>query len=75
MYASWASSTWALPPRLRACWAKMSRISAVRSTTLTLTMLSSRRSWLGESSPSQITVSAPTDATMSASSAALPAPT
>ena len=75
MYESWASSTWTLPSRLRACWAKMSRISAVRSITLTLTMLSSRRSWLGDSSPSQITVSAPTDATISASSAALPAPT
>jgi hypothetical protein len=36
MYCSWASSTWALPSRLRACWAKMSRISAVRSMTLTL---------------------------------------
>ena len=35
-YCSWASSTWALPSLLRACWAKMSRISAVRSMTLTL---------------------------------------
>ena len=38
MYCSWASSTWALPSRLRACWAKMSRISAVRSMTLTCTI-------------------------------------
>ena len=42
MYCSWASSTWALPSRLRACWAKMSRISAVRSMTLTCTTPSSR---------------------------------
>ena len=55
MYCSWASSTWALPSRLRACWAKMSRISAVRSMTLTCTTPSRRRSWLGVSSPSQIT--------------------
>ena len=39
MYCIWASSTWALPSRLLACWAKMSRISAVRSTTLTLSDL------------------------------------
>src|SRR5229473_3373531 len=44
MYCSWASSTWTLPSRLRACWAKMSRISAVRSMTLTCTTPSSRRS-------------------------------
>ena len=47
MYCSWASSTCALPSRLRACWAKMSRISAVRSMTLTLTTSSSWRSWPG----------------------------
>jgi hypothetical protein len=40
-YCIWASSTWALPSRLRACWAKMSRIKAVRSMTLTLTTSSS----------------------------------
>src|ERR1700733_7388209 len=74
-YCSCASSTWALPSLLRACWAKMSRISAVRSTTLTRTMPSSLRSWLAASSPSQMTVSAPVDVTSSASSAALPAPT
>ena len=75
MYCSWASSTWALPSRLLACWAKMSRISAVRSITLTLTTPSRRRSWLGLSSPSQITVSAPVAATIPASSFALPEPT
>ena len=46
-YCSWASSTCALPSRDLACWAKMSRISAVRSMTLTLTCVSSLRSWLG----------------------------
>ena len=54
MYCIWASSTCALPSRLFACWAKMSRISAVRSMTLTLTTSSSLRSWPGVSSPSQI---------------------
>ena len=59
MYCICASATCALPSRLRACWAKMSRISAVRSTTLTLTTSSRWLSWPGVSSPSQMTVSAP----------------
>jgi hypothetical protein len=42
-YCNWASSTCALPSRLLACWAKMSRISAVRSMTLTLTTSSRAR--------------------------------
>ena len=46
-YCSWASSTWALPSALLACAAKMSRISAVRSMTLTLTRSSRLRSWAG----------------------------
>ena len=75
MYCICASSTWALPSRLVACWAKMSRISAVRSTTLTLSTFSSWLSWPGVSSPSQMTVSAPLAATMSRISAALPEPT
>ena len=54
MYCICASSTCALPSRLLACWAKMSRISAVRSTTLTLSTFSSWLSWPGVSSPSQI---------------------
>ena len=33
LYSSCASSTWSLPSALTACWAKMSRISCVRSTT------------------------------------------
>ncbi|OLT46794.1 hypothetical protein BJF88_04145 [Cellulosimicrobium sp. CUA-896] len=73
-YSSCASSTCALPSRDFACWAKMSRISAVRSTTLTLTMSSSARRWEGASSPSTTTVSAPLAATTSASSSALPDP-
>ena len=73
-YSSWASSTCALPSRDLACWAKMSRIRAVRSTTLTLTTSSRLRRWDGLSSPSTTTVSAPVSATMSPSSAALPEP-
>mmetsp|Transcript_8229 Transcript_8229/g.16481 ORF Transcript_8229/g.16481 Transcript_8229/m.16481 type:complete len:259 (-) Transcript_8229:456-1232(-) len=34
LYVSMASVTWSFPSRVRACWANMSRISAVRSTTL-----------------------------------------
>ena len=75
MYSSWANCTCALPSRLRACWAKMSRISHVLSTTLTLTIASSLFSWLGLSSPSQMTVSAPVAATIPRSSLALPDPT
>ncbi len=33
LYSSCASSTWSLPSAVTACWAKMSRISCVRSTT------------------------------------------
>ena len=73
-YCSWASSTCALPSRLFACWAKMSRIRAVRSMTLTLTTSSRARRWLGASSVSQTTVSAPSAMTMSRSSCALPLP-
>ena len=47
----------------------MSRISAVRSTTLTLTLSSRFLSWPGLSSPSQITVSAPLLLTISFNSA------
>ena len=59
------------PPGCLACWAKMSRISAVRSMTLTLTTSSSWLSWPGVSSPSQMTVSAPVATTMSRSSLGL----
>ena len=74
MYCICASCTCALPSRLFACWAKMSRISAVRSITLTLTTSSSWISWPGVSSPSQMTVSAPVDRTTSRTSRALPEP-
>ena len=40
-YSSWASSTWSRPSCVRACRAKMSRISRLRSMTLTLSRLSS----------------------------------
>src|SRR5699024_8138652 len=73
-YSSWASSTCALPSLDLACWAKMSRIRAVRSMTLTLTTSSRPRRWEGASSESTITVSAPVVATTSASSPALPEP-
>ena len=33
LYSSCASSTWSLPSAVTACWAKMSRMSCVRSTT------------------------------------------
>lgn len=49
---------WALPSRDLACWAKMSRMRAVRSTTLTPTTSSRARRWEGASSPSTMTVSA-----------------
>jgi hypothetical protein len=52
----------------------MSRITAVRSMTFTLMTSSRARRWLGASSPSTITVSAPTAATTSRSSWALPLP-
>lgn len=74
MYCICASETCALPSRDLACWAKMSRIRAVRSTTLTLTTSSRWISWPGESSPSHTTVSAPDSITMSRSSSALPEP-
>ena len=75
MYCNWASSTCALPSRLVACWAKMSRITAVRSTTLTLVTSSNARRWLGGRSSSTMMVSASSRATMPAISLALPEPT
>ncbi|SLH25255.1 Uncharacterised protein [Mycobacteroides abscessus subsp. abscessus] len=74
MYSICASETCALPSLEVACWAKMSRISAVRSMTLTLTTFSSAVSCAGVSSPSQITVSAPVSSTTARSSSALPEP-
>ncbi|CAM5244391.1 hypothetical protein SVIOM342S_00731 [Streptomyces violaceorubidus] len=74
MYCICASATCALPSRDLACWAKMSRIRAVRSMTLTLTTSSRWISCPGLSSPSQMTVSAPVSRTTSRSSSALPEP-
>ena len=50
---SWASSTWSLPSLERARCAKMSRISAVRSTTLIPSASEMLRSWLGDSRSSE----------------------
>ena len=46
-YSSWASSTWSLPSAVWACWAKMSRITVVRSTTRIWSASSSARCWRG----------------------------
>ena len=51
-YSSWASSTWSRPSWVWACWAKMSRISRLRSMTLTLSRLSRAFCWAGLSSSS-----------------------
>ena len=72
---SWASSTWALPSRDRACRAKMSRIKAVRSTTFVPRRSSRFRSCPGVSSSSKITASAPEACTAPCSSASFPRPT
>ena len=53
-YSSWASSTWSRPSWVWACSAKMSRISRLRSMTLTLSSSSRARCWAGDSSSSAI---------------------
>ena len=58
LYSSCASSTWSLPSALRACCAKMSRISCVRSTTRAWSASSSERCWVGLSSSSTRSTSA-----------------
>ena len=52
-YVSCASSTCSLPSLVRARWAKMSRISAVRSMTLMPSASEMFRSWIGESGSSE----------------------
>src|SRR5439155_1043149 len=52
LYSSCASSTWSFPSALTACWAKMSRISWVRSTTRAESAFSSVRCCTGSSSSS-----------------------
>src|SRR2546430_865258 len=60
MYCSWASSTWALPSRLRACWAKMSSSGGEAPATRRSACRSSRsmfgRSWSPRSGCSLKTV-------------------
>ena len=58
LYSSCASSTWSLPSAETACWAKMSRISCVRSTTRAESASSSARCWVGSSSSSTSSTSA-----------------
>ena len=58
LYSSCASSTWSFPSALTACWAKMSRISCVRSTTRAWSAFSSVRCCGGLSSSSTISTSA-----------------
>ena len=53
-YSSWASSTWRRPSWVWACSAKMSRISRLRSMTLTFSSSSRARCWAGDSSSSAI---------------------
>ena len=73
-YSSWASSTCRRPSWVRACWAKMSRISPLRSRTLTPSRLSSAFCWLGSSSSSATSSVKPVSALACASSSALPLP-
>ena len=59
LYSSCASSTWSFPSAVTACWAKMSRISCVRSTTRASSAFSSARCCVGSSSSSTSSTSAP----------------
>src|SRR5215212_11309414 len=74
-YSSCASSTWRRPSWVWACWAKMSRISRLRSITLTFRRPSSAFCWLGLSSSSATRTSKPVSLLAWASSSALPFPT
>ena len=58
-YFTWAISTWSLPSRLRARWAKRSRMSWVRSMTLSSVKSVMDRTWEGLSSASKTNRSAP----------------
>ena len=58
LYSSCASSTWSLPSAVTACWAKMSRISCVRSTTRASSAFSRKRCCDGSSSSSTSRLSA-----------------
>ncbi len=74
MYFSWASSTWSLPSRDRARWAKMSRISWVRSMTLSAIWSVMERIWDGFSSWSKTMIVAASWRAWMASSWSLPVP-
>src|SRR3990170_588415 len=74
-YSSWASSTWRRPSWVRACRAKMSRISRLRSMTFTLRRLSSDFCWPGDSSSSATRRSKRVSFLAATSSSALPFPT
>src|SRR5437763_831823 len=73
-YWSWASSTCILPSRLRARWAKMSRMSALRSMTFRLSSRSRLRCWAGESGSSKMTTSARASSARPRTSSTLPWP-
>ena len=73
-YSICARDTCALPSFDFACWAKISRMSMVRSMTFTSRAFSSAIICPGLSSPSQMTVSEPVAATMSFSSWTFPEP-
>ena len=74
-YSSCASSTWRRPSWVWAWSAKMSRISRLRSMTLTLSRPSSARCWAGDSSSSATSRSNPVSRLAATSSSALPLPT
>ncbi len=73
-YLYWARATWSRPSLVRARLAKMSRIRAERSITVTPSSSVSTRCWEGERGLSKITISAPRRSTSSLTSAALPSP-
>ncbi len=74
-YSSWASSTWSRPSWVCAWSAKMSRISRLRSMTLTPNSPSRVRCWAGDSSSSAMSTSKPVSRLADSSSSALPLPT
>ena len=74
-YSSWASSTWRRPSWVCACSAKMSRMSRLRSMTLTPSSPSRVRCWAGDSSSSAMSTSKPVSRLADSSSSALPLPT
>src|SRR5207253_7922385 len=75
LYSSCASSTCSFPSALTACWAKMSRISCVRSTTRACSASSRRRCCGGASSSSTSSTSAPDSPKALFSASSLPLPT